>query len=540
MTETETTDPTGRPRDDILHDVVLIGYGPVGQTLAALLGQAGHKIAVFERWPRLYGRARAGHVDHEIMRIFQSLGIAERVGRDMFRATKYVFRNAGGETLLTFDWDADGISGWPSDYIMYQPSIEDALDAAVRAQPTVSVHQGWEATALTRHEDHVEVTLRESTGSRTGKGVLGARTRTVRGRYLVGADGANSFVRTRLGTTQTDFGFRETWFVCDLEPKVALDFGFDNGQVCDPARPHCLFQLGTRHRRFEFALLPGEDPERFGDPRTAWKLLAPYGVTPDKADLVRHAVYTFQARLADRWRRDRILLTGDAAHVMPPFMGQGMCSGIRDAKALAWRLDLVLRDLAGDALLDSYQVERAPHVETLIQMSVEAGRVSCTFDPEIAAARDEAFRRGEVPPPPPFPHLLDGLLDTEAGGRAAEVVGRLAPQGRVRTGGRTGRFDDVVGHGWTLLLAPGTGCDLTTGQAALLDRLGARVVAIGEDPADVDGYYADYFARTGVSMILYRPDFYVFGAAETSGAMGRVVDALGRAIGGPARIVAAP
>ncbi|MFD9892422.1 bifunctional 3-(3-hydroxy-phenyl)propionate/3-hydroxycinnamic acid hydroxylase [Amycolatopsis sp. NPDC059027] len=527
-----------QPDDDLPYDVVQIGYGPVGQTMAALLGQCGHRVAVFERWPGLYGRARAGHVDHEIMRIFQSLGIAERIERDMVRATKYVFRNARGETLLTFDWDADGISGWPSDYIMYQPSIEDALDAAVRAQPTVSVHQGWEATALTRHEDHVEVTLREITTSPDGEKIAGARTRTVRGRYLVGADGANSFVRDRLGTTQTDFGFRETWFVCDLEPKVPLDFGFDNGQVCDPARPHCLFQLGTRHRRFEFALLPGEAPERFRDPGVAWDLLAPYAVTPDKAELVRHAVYTFQAKLADRWRDERILLIGDAAHVMPPFMGQGMCSGIRDAKALAWRLDLVLRGIAEDTLLDSYQIERAPHVETLIRMSIEAGRVSCTFDPEIAEARDEAFRCGEVPPPPPFPHLLDGLLDTGAEGRAAEVVGRLAPQGRVRAGGETGRFDDVVGSGWTLLFAPGTDSRLTAGHRAVLDRLGVRVVALGEDTADINGYYAGYFARTGVSMILYRPDFRIFGAAQDSSGVGRVVDALDRAIGAPVRIAA--
>lgn len=527
----DTTDPNAR-HDDVDYDIVLIGYGPVGQTLAALLGQAGHRVAVFERWPRLYGRARAGHVDHEIMRIFQSLGIAEQLARDMFRATKYVFRNAAGETLLTFDWDADGISGWPSDYFMYQPSIEDALDAAARAQPSVSVYQGWEATALISHEDHVEVALCATPESRAEKESLDARTRTVRGRYVVGADGANSFVRTQLGTPQTDFGFEETWFVCDLEPKARLDIGFDNGQVCDPARPHCLFQLGTRHRRFEFALLPGEDPERFDEPRTAWELLAPYGVTPESAELVRHAVYTFQAKLADTWRRDRILLAGDAAHVMPPFMGQGMCSGIRDAKALSWRLDLVLRDLAAETLLDSYQTERAPHVETLIQLSVEAGRVSCTVDPEIAAARDEAFRRGEVPPPPAFPHLLDGLLDTDAEGKAAEVVGKLAPQGRVRTGGRTGRLDDVLGHGWTLVLSPGTACDLTAAQAAVLDRLDAHVVALGEDPADVDGYYADYFASTGLAMILYRPDFYVFGAAEDGAAVGRVVEALGRALHG--------
>ncbi|GAA0962296.1 bifunctional 3-(3-hydroxy-phenyl)propionate/3-hydroxycinnamic acid hydroxylase MhpA [Streptomyces rhizosphaericus] len=530
-----TIDPTAPPGDtDAPYDVVLIGYGPVGQTLAALLGQAGHRVAVLERWPRLYGRARAGHVDHEIMRIFQSLGVAERVARDMFRATKYEFRNAAGETLLTFDWDAEGISGWPSDYFMYQPSVEDELDVAVRALPNVSVHQGWEATEFTQHGDHVEVTVRESVGSRAGNSLPGARTRTFRGRYLVGVDGANSFVRARLGTARSDVGFKETWFVCDLKPKVPLHLGFDNGQVCDPTRPHCLFQLGTRHRRFEFALLPGEDPGRFDDPWAAWELLEPYGITPDRADLVRHAVYTFEAGLAEQWRSGRTLLAGDAAHIMPPFMGQGMCSGIRDAKALAWRLDLVLRGLAADTLLDGYQAERASHVETLIRLSVEAGRVSCTFDPEIAAARDDAFRRGQVPPLPVFPHLHGGFLDTAAEGKAAEVVGRLAPQGRVRSAGRTGRFDDVVGHGWTLLFAPGAACELTAPQVAVLDRIAARVVALGEDPADVDGYYADYFARTGLAAILYRPDFYVFGAAEDAAAAGRAVEALGGALAGTA------
>jgi 2-polyprenyl-6-methoxyphenol hydroxylase-like FAD-dependent oxidoreductase len=531
--------------DSAIYDVVLIGYGPVGQAMAALLGQAGHSVAVFEQWPALYGRARAGHVDHEIMRIFQSVGIADQVVDDMFSVSKYKLWNKTGETLVEFDLGADGVSGWPSEYLIYQPSIEDALDSAVRAQPSVSVNQGWEATELVRHPDHVEVTLRQTSLTSAGEKISDSRTRTVRGRYLIGADGANSFVREQLGITRTDFEFKETWFVCDLEPMVPMDFGLDNGQICDPARPHCLFQLGRRHRRFEFALLPGEDQERFCDSRIAWQLLAPYGVTPERADLVRHALYTFEGKLASRWRDGRVMLIGDAAHVMPPFMGQGMCSGLRDAKGLAWRLDLVLRGVAGESILDSYEIERSPHVQSLIELSIEVGRISCTFDPDVAAARDDAFRRGDVPPPPPFPHLLGGQLDIGADGVAEHVVGRLAPQGRVRAGDRVGRMDDVVGSGWVVLLAAGVHAEFTPEQVVVLDRLDARVVALGDQAVtasqaravvsdtveDVDDYYKGYFERTGLAAILYRPDFYIFGAATEGAGVGTLIDALRTSLG---------
>ncbi|MGW6620840.1 bifunctional 3-(3-hydroxy-phenyl)propionate/3-hydroxycinnamic acid hydroxylase MhpA [Nocardia sp. NPDC055002] len=509
-----------------IHDFVQVGYGPVGQTMAGLLGKAGYSVAVFERWPTLYGRARAGHIDHEIMRIFQSLGIAERLEEDMFRATKYVFRNAAGETLITFDWDRDGISGWPSDYIMYQPLIEEALDDAVRALPTVSIHQGWEAVALVRHPDHVEVEFRSVHLGAEGEKVLGNDVRIVRGRYLIGADGANSFVRGQIGAGQQDFGFRETWLVCDLEPLEPLDFGFDNGQICDPARPHCLFQLGKNHRRFEFALLPGETAAQMENPAVAWELMAPYGVTEKNAKLVRQAIYTFQSKLADRWHDGRIFLVGDAAHVMPPFMGQGMCSGVRDAKALAWRLDLAMRGIGGTNVLDSYRTERAPHVATLIGMSIEAGRVSCTFDPDTAAARDEAFRRGDVPPPPPFPHIEAGLLGTDAG---TDIAGTLAPQGRIAIGETIGRFDDVLGSGWVLLLAPGSDVDIDAHRTAVLEHLGGKVVTLsapgsGGEVVDIDGYYADYFAEHRVVAILYRPDFYIFAATDELAAIASLVD----------------
>jgi len=507
--------------DTDIYDVIQIGYGPVGQTMAALLGKQGHRVAVFERWPSLYGQARAGHFDHEIMRVFQSIGAADAIAEDAYRADQYVFQNGRGETLMTFDWHTDGISGWPSDYIMYQPSVEDALDAAVRSQDTVEVRQGWEATSFTQSADLVEVTLRRVGRSAVGKKVLTEETRTVRGRYLVAADGANSFVRQQLGIGQKDFGFRESWLVCDLAPTAPLHFDFDNGQVCDPARPHCLFQLGKNHRRFEFSLLPGEEIEQMFTTEVAWKLMEPYHVTPANAELIRHAVYTFESKLADRWRDGRIFLVGDAVHLMPPFMGQGMCSGIRDATNLAWRLDLALRGVAGADVFDTYEVERSPHAGALVEMSIMAGAVSCTFDPAVAEERDEKFRTGRVPPPPEFPHLTSGLL-AEA---ADPLAGRLAPQGRVQLDGHLGRFDDVYGPGWTLLSSVPLHGVLGAQHKDLLDMLGARVVAF-DDAVDVDGYYRDYFATNDVVAILYRPDFYIFGSAADESCVDGLVQRL--------------
>ncbi|MEU9891493.1 bifunctional 3-(3-hydroxy-phenyl)propionate/3-hydroxycinnamic acid hydroxylase [Sphaerisporangium sp. NPDC051011] len=490
-------------------DVVVIGYGPVGQATAALLGGRGHRVAVFERWPSLYGLARAGHVDHEIMRIFQSIGAAEAVERDAHLADRYVFRNAEGETLMAFDYSAQGISGWRSDYIVYQPRVEDALDAAVRACPSVTVHQGWEASDVRQDAEGVEVTVRRVEYDAAGTRVHAGRPHTVRARYLVAADGANSSVRTRLGIAWHDLGFRSTWLVVDLVPTGPMSFDFDNGQVCDPARPHCLFQLGKEHRRFEFAAIPGEDPARLAEEKTAWELMARYEVTPANARIERRAVYTFGSSIAQRWRSGRAFLVGDAAHLMPPFMGQGMCTGIRDAMNLAWRLDLVLTGRMEDELLDGYETERAPHAETLVRMSIAAGQVSCTFDPEVAAARDEAFRTGTVPPLDPFPALTAGLLT----GGDDPVSGRLAPQGRIRQGGRTGLFDDLTGRGWILLSTrpvPGPADDRVRDR---LDRLGLRTIVVDE-AADVDGGYASYFEAEDVAAIVYRPDFYVFGSAR--------------------------
>jgi hypothetical protein len=307
-----------------------------------------------------------------------------------------------------------------------------------------------------------------------------------------------------------------------------MRFGFDCGQVCDPRRPTTVLPLGKHHRRWEWHIAPHEDPAEFTQPAKAWELLADLGVTPDDVEPVRQLVYTFEARIAQRWRSGRIFLAGDAAHTMPPFMGQGMCSGMRDAKNLAWKLDLVLRGAAGDELLDTYQLERDPHVRDWTVISLESGKIPCITDPDEAVARDEAFRNGYRPPIPDFPHLTDGVLHRTPGGAVAPPAGQLGLQARICMGGRTDLFDRFrTGAGFTVISAAADPrAPLSDIQVAALERIGAEFYHV--TPAmDVDGRYR---AWLGDRTVVVRPDFYVFGWADTAQVPGLVDDLLAQVL----------
>lgn len=505
------------------YDVIQIGYGPVGQAFVAMLGQAGHNVGVFERSPDTYPLPRAGHVDHEVMRIFQSVSAAEHVEVHSIPIPDYDWFNGKGELLLHLDWDAPTPSAWKADYLIYQPHVEDALMSAVKRHDTVDVHHGWEAVELTQHPDHVEVSLRE--GHRNdGRWDATGRTRTVTASYVIGADGANSFVRQSCEVNWFDFGFSEDWLVLDVrphDPDVDIDMP-EAGQICDPARPLSLFRwLGREHCRWEFMLLSGETSEQMLEPPVAWDLLSRWGVTHDNASIVRRTVYTFRSLLADSFRRNRVLLIGDAAHLMPPFMGQGMCSGMRDAKNLAWKLDLVLNGTASPSLLDTYTTERRPHAEALIHASIELGRIVCLADPAAAAERDEAFMTGQVPPPPPFPGLSDGILHRSPSGAVVSPVGQLGVQGRVLYKNTVGKLDDIFGPGWTLLSRKADPQSaLSEVQRDFLQAIGAHVVHVtranmgdGSAAVDLDATYTSWFTQLGADAVLVRPDFYVFGVA---------------------------
>lgn len=533
-------------------DVIILGRGPVGLSLAAMLAQAGHRVALVERHRDFYGLPRAGHIDHEIVRILQSLGAAEAVLADSYPTTEYVWKNAGGETLLEFDWGAKGLSGYNSDFMYFQPIMEQALNERIAGCATVADYSGWELQSVrTANPGGVEVTLRKTfTGADQVRPLADGEVRLLKGRYVVAADGANSAVRRALGIARDDLGFNERWLVVDVRKKRDFALSFDCGQICDPARPITVLPLGKRHRRWEWAMLPGETVEELERPDTAWRLLADWNVTPDDAEIVRQLVYTFEARIATEWRRGDVFLMGDACHTMPPFMGQGMCSGIRDAKNLAWKLDLVLRGIADDPLLDTYELERLPHARDWTVISLEAGKIPCTLDAEVARERDAKFRTGWLPPMPKFPKIEEGVIDRDGEEASRALAGQLALQGRVEHGGRVDLFDNLFPpRGFAIVSMGGDPRSvLSTRQLAALEDLNTTIAQVGAAAAggavarDADGTYADYFDRHGIAAVINRPDFYVFGAvaqlADLPSLVDRLIARLGARAAASARKVA--
>lgn len=503
------------------YDVAVIGYGPTGLVLASALGRAGYKVIVIERWPGLYGLPRLTHIDGETARIIQSVSDVDAALKDAIPLESYQYWNGDGELLVELDWSGRS-SGYPAHIGMYQPDIEDAIDNRIRSYPNVEVEQGCAAVGILQDDDGVTLTYRPWRQGRTEQWSHAGDDRTIRAKYLVGADGANSFVRTALGIERSDLGVNDRWLNLDTERLRPLPAGLDRlMQFCDPKRGHMFMPIGTRRQRFELALLPGEEAEDVERAEFAWAWLrANHDLGPEDVQIVRQVVYVFQARVAERWRDGRVFLAGDAAHTMPPYLGQGACSGMRDAITLAWKLDLVLSGRANGDLLDTYEAERRPHAQAIVDGAVILGHVANNLDVEAAAARDEAFRTGNVPPPPPFPTLMNGVISRGSDGLAAGLAGTLAPQGRVAVAGREARFDDVFGGGFAVVAATDPRAVLDEEQQAFLDSLGATVTTLEPGRpgsfADIDETYSGYNAVHDVEAFISRPDFHLFGAGRMS------------------------
>jgi len=506
---------------DLICDVAIIGYGPTGQVLSLLLGEKGYRVAVFERWPTLYPQPRAVHYDHEIARVFQAAGIAEALASIVEPGGIYEWRNARGETLLSFDWSEQSVSGWPSSTMFPQPQLEAILDARVKALPTVTVYQGWAAEQVEQTQDSVHLQVRKQVVTSSGELVPAEDRLSVRARYVIGADGANSFLRQHMNTSLTDLGFLFDWLVVDVIPHEQREWNPRNVQVCDPLRPTTVVSGGKGRRRWEFMRLPGESVEDLNNSETAWQLLAPWDIMPENATLERHALYTFRARWAESWRDGRFLLAGDAAHQMPPFAGQGMCAGVRDAVNLAWKLDLVLSGQAEESLLDSYTSERLPHVQSTIQFSVDLGRIICISDPEAANMRDEAMlaaRQQAAQGGLPLPLFLPGpglFLEGDP------LAGHMFLQREVERSGKRGWFDDLAGRGFCLISTVGDPArHLTSDDKAFFTSIGGQYVSIGsqDEPAgdviDISGAYAGWFAANNCAVVLTRPDWAIYGTAS--------------------------
>ncbi|MGW1159806.1 bifunctional 3-(3-hydroxy-phenyl)propionate/3-hydroxycinnamic acid hydroxylase MhpA [Streptomyces sp. NPDC002519] len=506
-------------------DVLVVGCGPTGAVFANLLARTGRQVVVIERHCEVFPLPRATSFDGETARLLAAAGVGPGLPGISDPATGYQWRGGSGQVLLDIAFERRGRYGWPDANTMHQPALEELLAARLADRPGVTVHRGLRVVDVAQTDSGVTATARSADGTTT----------TYHGRWLVGCDGANSEVRGHAGVSVTDLGFSYEWLLCDVSLHEPREFVPTNVQLCDPDRPTTLVGSGPGRRRWEFMRLPHEASAELSDPATAWRLLKPHGVTPDTATLLRAGTYQSRAMWADQWRAGRILLAGDAAHLMPPFAGQGMCSGIRDVSNLAWKLDLVLDGRASERLLDSYTVERRGHTKAAVTASVKLGRVICVTDPSAAADRDGAMARsgaGRTGGAPEAVPLTAGVLQSTADGRGG---GEVMVAGRVEVNGVSGELDDLVGRGFVLLTTEAPQA-LDVPLRALLAGIGAKVAHLvradqGPLPGrvrDLDGVYHAYLAARAASSVLVRPDFHVYGTAGPGGVAGLVDGLLGR------------
>ena len=507
-----------------MFDVAVVGYGPTGLIAASALGRLGHRVVVIERWPRPYGLPRITHVDDETARIVQACGDVDQALRDV-TPTEFAWSNGRGENLFTIPNAVEGRMGFPEHISIYQPDIEDAIDTCVQSLPSVVVRRGWCVTGLEQDAEHVTLSLARWRAD--ARQADEQEREVVAARYVIAAGGARSAVRSSLGIERQDLGFNVRWLNVDAEIKRDLGEHFGQAkQFCDPARRYMFMPIGRFRQRFEWALHDDEPRELAERPEFAWQLLREsHGLGPEDVSIVRQLEYTFESRIARTWRQGRVFLAGDAAHTQPPYLGQGACSGMRDAMNLAWKLDLVLSERSSADVIETYEPERRPQLTAMTQISMALGGIANLHDPDAAAARDMAFQAGHAPPPPAIPGVLAGVVRHGGDGLPLGVAGTLTPQGRVKLAGRRGRFDELVGGGFWLLARTDPSDVLDSERLGFLEQLGCTVLGLdGFD--DLDGRYRAYLDELGVDAVLTGPDFYAFGTAESEADMGAMVDEL--------------
>lgn len=533
-------------------DVVISGLGPTGLVLAHILGQRGHQVVVLEREPIFYGNARAVYTDDECMRIFQSIGMADELHKDMLVDTPVQLARPDGKVMAQYK-PLQRPNGWPIVNFFYQPYLETSLTKALEKYPNVDIRRGRELVNFSQTQDFVTIEhqatqqyrFNDSTNLKVeGDGNLDLQK--IQALYLIGADGGRSTVRAKIGIEMTGKNFPEPWLVVDLKQKDRNKglrhlpyFNF----VVDPDLPVVSCVQPDGFHRFEFMLKKGQTAEYMQRPETVRELLSKF-VNPDDFEVKRKLVYTFNALVANQWRDRRIFLAGDAAHMTPQFMGQGASSGIRDAHNLGWKLSDVLLGRAGDSLLDTYESERRSHAKAMIDSSVFLKDLVSMTNPITSKFRDGVIKtiqsvpllrkwsdEGGFKPSPVY--KKDHYLGLPRAKRYSPE-GVLAPQPTVRNfDGKRILLDDVLGDSYSLI---GLSCDptefLSEQSKIFLRHLQAKSVLVHSYAArpqgriirdlnpelneveDIEHTFSKWIAKTATkkdqTIVILRPDHFVF------------------------------
>jgi 3-(3-hydroxy-phenyl)propionate hydroxylase len=461
-------------------DIVIVGAGPAGLVLANLLGIAGIQVALVEQNAEVVEEPRAVGIDDEALRTLQTFQMAEPVLEDAVRNAPIRYYDSRGRVLAHVA-PSQAPLGWPRRNLFFQPDLERKLRVSLERWESVTFLPGHEVVQLDPDEKSVRLVTRCPDGER----ILTAG-------YAVGADGGRSFLRRILDIPMLGDTAPMTWLVVDVADDT-WDAPY-SAVFTSPKRPSMTIPLPFGYRRFEFKILDGEDPAAMTEPSRVAELIAPFYPAGAAPRPIRRRVYWHHSRTAARFREGRVFLVGDAAHLQPPFFGQGMNSGIRDVTNLAWKLAMVVRGRAADSLLDTYDQERREVARTMVEFATAIGRLYQPRSRVTELLRNTAFRTAQRIPGArdyilqmkykPIPHYRDGFVLAPPQGKSS-LVGKTFPQPRVQiTSGRTQLLDDVLGHRLALVsLVPGAHARLSPATARAWAELGGIVVEVHAPPS---------------------------------------------------------